>query len=393
MKLIFAALAAGLALAAPAAAQTGSAQDRAHIADIETKLRAPKTAADAPAKTLAARMADGKIPAVSIAFFEGGKVVWTRAYGLADVASGRAATPETLFQAASTSKALAAVASLRLVEQGKLDLDSDVNTRLQGWKVPPSPLTATNKVTLRGLLSHTAGLNVHGFPGYEAGKPVPTTVQVLQGAPPANTAAIVSEFRPGEKWSYSGGGYTVAQLMLEEASGEAYPTLVTRLVLKPADMSQSTLVQPLPEALRPRAASAYNRAGAPVPGRYHTYPEYAAAGLWTTPSDYSRFVMALQDAYAGRSSKMLKATSVKVMATPILNNYGLGVEVHDRGGHTTIEHSGGNEGFQCYFLGFLDGSRQGVVIMTNSDNAYLVIQSLLQAVGETYGWAAPTAKP
>jgi CubicO group peptidase (beta-lactamase class C family) len=391
MKLTFATMAVVLAFAAPAmaqmgAAQQGSAQDQAHIAAIEGKLRLPNAPADAPTKTLAQRMVDAKVPAVSIAFIEDGKIEWTRAYGLADVASGRAATPDTLFQAASTSKALAAVASLRLVEQGKLDLDQDVNARLKGWKVPPSPFTAVDKVTLRRLLSHTAGLNVHGFPGYEAGKPVPTTVQVLEGAPPANTPAVVSDARPGEKWDYSGGGYTVAQLMLEEASGEAYPTLVTRLVLKPAGMTRSTLIQPLPAAMRARAATAYHRDGAPVPGLYHTYPEYAAAGLWTTPSDYGRFIIALQDAYAGRSTKMLKAGSVKLMATPILNDYGLGVEAHDRDGHRTIEHSGGKEGFQCYFLGFLDGSRQGVVIMTNSDNAFLVIQELLQAVGETYGW-------
>lgn len=386
MKLLFAALAASLALSGVAAAQPLSPTDRAHIAAIESKV---KSAAGGEA-SLTARMAALKVPGVSIAFFENGRISWTRAYGVADVASARPVTPETLFQAASMSKALAATAALRLVEQGKLDLDQDVNQRLVAWKVPPSPLTAIDKVTLRGLLSHTAGLSVHGFPGYEAGKPTPSLVQILSGAAPANTPAIVSESRPGEKWSYSGGGYTVAQLLMTETTGEPYPALVKRLVLQPAGMTSSTLDQPLPPPMRAHAASGYYANGSPVTGQFHTYPEYAAAGLWTTPSDYARFAIALQDAYAARSQRLLKAATAKIMMTPVLNAYGLGVDTHLRGGRPTFEHGGSNEGFQCYFLAFLDGSRQGVVIMTNSDAGFRLNQEILQAVVDAYGWGAST---
>lgn len=389
MKHLFAALAALVALAGPALARAETAQDQAHIADIEAKVKLLGSDAVEP---LAQRMAALKVPGVSIAFFEDGKIRWTRTYGVADTTTKAPVTPDTLFQAASMSKAIAAAGALKLVEQGKLSLDADVNTRLKAWKVPDSPFTATDKVTLRGLLSHTAGLNVHGFPGYEAGEPVPTLVQILDGQPPANTPAIRSEARPGEKWSYSGGGYTVAQLMMTEAAGEAYPALLERLVLKPAGMSRSTLVQPLPERMRAQAASGNYASGKPVPGLYHTYPEYAAAGLWTTPSDYARFAMAIQDAYAGRSSRLMSQASARLMATPVMSGYGLGVESHLRGGRPEIEHGGSNEGFQCYFLAFLDGSRQGVVIMTNSDAGYRLNQELLGAVARSYGWGEP-AKP
>jgi CubicO group peptidase (beta-lactamase class C family) len=385
MKLVLAVLATVLMWCGGAAAAPLSAQDRGHIADIEMKLAPARPPESGPAyATITARMAEYNVPAVSIAFIENGRIKWTRAYGLADVAAARPATPDTLFQAASMSKAVAAAGALRLVEAGKLDLDADVNTRLTGWKVPTGSYTETDKVTLRRLLSHTAGLSVHGFPGYSPGRPVPTPLQILEGKPPANTSAIVSEFRPGEKWSYSGGGYTVAQLMMTEAAAEPFPQLLDRLVLKPAGMSGSTFVQPLPDALRARAATAYDAKGVAIPGRYNTYPEYAAAGLWTTPSDYGRFLIALQDAYDGRSNRLMAAASAKTMATPVLDGYGLGVGIMPFHGRIFINHSGGNEGFRCYFFAFLDGSRQGAVIMTNSDKGDALVGQIVRAIITTY---------
>lgn len=386
MKLTATLVAAVLALAGMACAETRSSADLAHIADIETALRVTSPDGVVGVETLAARMAEVKVPGVSIAFIEDGKVKWTRGYGLADVAAGKPVTPDTLFQAASMSKALAAVASLRLVEQGKLDLDQDINARLTGWKLPPSKFTETDKVTLRRLLSHTAGLTVHGFPGYAADQPLPTTVQILNGAAPANTAPIVSDSRPGEKWNYSGGGYTIDQLMVMEATGEPFPETIARLVLKPAGMTRATETQPLPQTRRAQAATGYKLDGQPLPWRFNTYPEYAAAGLWTTPADYGRFMIAVQDAYAGRSDKLLKPASVKAMMTPGLNRWGLGVQTGRHAGRPTFEHSGGNAGFQCYFFGFLDGSRQGAVIMTNSDRGSVIGNAVLAAMSRSYGW-------
>src|ERR1700759_962394 len=159
------------------------------------------------------------------------------------------------------SKALAATAALKLVEQGRLDLDGDVNARLKAWKVPPSPYTAQSKVTLRRLLRHTAGMTVSGFPGYAADAPVPTLVQILNGTPPSNTPAIQSWEAPGGAYAYSGGGFTVAQLLIVEAGGKPYPDLLKALVLDPAGMKRSTLSQPLPPALISGAASGHNRKG------------------------------------------------------------------------------------------------------------------------------------
>lgn len=379
MKSIVLALAAILVLAAPAAAKP-SAADLTAIAAYETHL----TSAN---KTLAVRMAELDVPGVSIAFIEDGKVKWTRTYGVA-TAGGQPVTPTTLFQAASMSKAVASAAALRLVEQGRLGLDEDVNLRLKAWKAPDSPFTAERKVTLRELLSHTAGMTVSGFPGYVAGKPVPDVLQILNGTPPSNTPAIRSFETPGS-YAYSGGGYTVAQLLIIEAGGKPYPALLQDLILRPAGMSHSTFDQPLPPRRLSQAASGHGVRGLVIDGARNTYPEYAAASLWTTPSDYGRFFIALQNAYIGRPHAIISQASAKAMTTPVDANYGLGLQLGRWGGHPYIQHGGGNEGFQCNSFAFLDGSRRGVMVMTNANAGGIVAQDIMRALVAAYGWGEP----
>lgn len=380
MKSIVGVLAAALLLAPPAMAKP-SAADLTVIAAYEAHV-GPATAP----KTLAARMAELNVPGVSIAFIENGKVKWTRSYGVAEAGGKRAVAPTTLFQAGSMSKAVAAAGALRLVEQGRLDLDEDVNTRLKSWKVPASPFTAEKKVTLRRLFSHTAGLTVDGFPGYPAGKPVPTTIQILDGRPPANTPAVRSFEAPGGQYAYSGGGYTVAQLLMVEAGGKPYPELLQDLVLRPAGMRQSTFAQPLPKGLVAHAASGHGARGLVLPGARNTYPEYAAASLWTTPSDYGRFLIALQNAHAGRPGALLRPASAQAMMTPVDANYGLGLMLGQWGGHPFIQHGGSTKGFRCDAFAFLDGARQGVIIMTNGDGGGQLRDDIFRAVNIAYGW-------
>ncbi len=384
MRLLSLLAAAALVLSGPAHAAP-SAADQAAITAIETKLTPATSVSPPPEFSLADRMAALKTPGVSIAFIEDGKVKWTKTYGVLAAGGTKPVTPDTLFQAASMSKAVAAAAALRLVEQGKLDLDSDINGHLKAWHVPDSPYTAEKKVTLRRLLSHTAGLTVSGFPGYVAGKPVPTTVQILDGTAPSNTPPVRSWETPGA-YAYSGGGYVVAQLAIVEAGGKPYPALLDQLVLKPAGMARSTFAQPLPDALTANAASGHERAGGTIPGARNVYPEYTAAGLWTTPSDYGRFFISLQDAWAGRPHALLSPASAKAMMTPVDANYALGLLIGRQGGHPFIQHSGGNEGFQCNAIAFLDGHRQGLVVMTNGNGGGILALEITRAAAKAYGW-------
>lgn len=178
------------AVAAAAAPPTLSAADRAAIEALEQRVAFLPGRPPGPPASLAQRMAEARVPGVSIAFIEEGRVKWARAYGEAAAGQRRAVTPGTRFQAASLSKAVAAAGALRMVDRGGLSLDEDVDLRLRGWRIPAGSHGGAAKVTLRRLLSHTAGLNVSGYPGYAAGAAVPTIVQSLAGAAPANTAAV-----------------------------------------------------------------------------------------------------------------------------------------------------------------------------------------------------------
>jgi CubicO group peptidase (beta-lactamase class C family) len=295
-----------------------------------------------------------KVPGASVAVVSNGKVEWARGYGVA-AEGGPAVTVDTLFQAASISKPVAAMAAMRLVEKGKLALDEDVNLKLRSWKVPGS-----ETVTLRRLLSHTAGLTVHGFRGYAPGEPVPTLRQILDGASPANSGAIRVDIPPGSKHRYSGGGYTVLQQLIEDVTGKPFPEAARELVLAPLGMKNSTYEQPLPARLRGRAALA---------GRCHTHPEMAAAGLWTTPSDLARVILEMQ-----RPGRVLKPATVKLMLTPVMGDYGLGFGLRNG----SFGHGGANVGFRCMLTGRRDG--RGAVIMTNGDSGGAVAREFLKSI-------------
>lgn len=335
--------------------------------------------------SLADLMRDQKIPGFSIVVVDGGRIAWAKAYGLADVASGRAATVDTLFQAASISKPVAATAVLDLVEEGRLTLDSDVNATLNSWTVPANDLTRASPVTLRQLLTHTAGLTVHGFEGYAAGDALPTVPQILNGDAPANNAAVVVDRAPGTGWRYSGGGFTVAQLMMTDATGEDFPTIMRDRVLGPAGMDHSSYDQPLPLQRRAEAATAYDAEGRPVAGLYHSYPEMAAAGLWTTPTDLARWSIAISDAWAGRSDVILDQATARAMLTPGRGNWGLGLEVAGEGPSLKFSHGGGNAGFRATVIAFPERG-QGLALMINSDNGDAVVDAIIRAVAAEYGW-------
>lgn len=331
---------------------------------------------------LAERMRDMRVPAVSVAFIEAGRVKWARAYGVTVAGSGRRVSADTPFQAGSLSKAVAAAGALRLVDRGRLSLDEDVNRRLRAWRVPADPALSAEAVTLRRLLSHTAGLTVSAYPGYRAGEAAPTLVQSLLGAKPAATAPVRLFAPPGTATAYSGGGYSVAQLLMTEAERLEFPLLMQRSVLRPTGMARSGFNPPK----RPGAAArGHDSEGIPIPGGGNFYPELAAAGLWTTPSDYGRFLIALQDSWAGRPGALLKPRTARAMTTPVLSGYGLGVIVMERGGRPIITHGGANEGFESRFVAFLDGSRQGLVIMTNGDNGGFLAAAIQRTLFEAYG--------
>lgn len=375
-----------------------SASLTARIERVERGLRPEEPSHGRPAvtATLDERMAFHGVPGVGIAVIDGGELAWARGYGVRDAEAGGAVTVETLFQAASISKPVTAVAVLRLVQAGQLELDRDVNEYLRSWKLPAvGGGTWQPCVTLRQLLSHTGGVTVHGFYGYRPDRPIPTLRQVLDGVPPANSAPIRVDTVPGLTFRYSGDGYTIVQQLVMGVTGSPFPELMRELVLDPLGMRASTFAQPLPEDRRAEAASAHRNGAALVPGGWHVYPEMAAAGLWTTPRELALFALALQRALECDDASFLRPALVRQMLSPQIGEgldaaFGLGFELHGsadaREDTREFAHTGGNEGFHCKLTAFCAGGK-GAVVMTNGDGGYALRAEIERAVAAEYGWA------
>jgi len=319
------------------------------------------------------------IPSVSLALIDDGGIAFARAYG-------RRATPGTLYQAASLSKFVAAVGAMRLVDGGKLKLDENVNDRLISWRVPSNAFDATHKVTSRGLLSMTGGIGVPGFLGYEVSKPLPTLTEVLDGTPPANSDPVNVIAVPGSAYHYSGGGYEITEALMQDVTGGHFAKLMQRLVLGPAGMSNSSFEQPPAPTLAAKAASGHFSDGAELPGRWHIYPEHAAAGLWSTATDLAKLLVQIGRAWRGESHIFLAPDTVREMLKRQNGGpYGLGAAVAGDGAALALMKRGQNVGYQGYLILF-PAAGQGMVVLTNSDNGSKLADAMIARAAKVYGW-------
>lgn len=337
------------------------------------------------------------VPGVSIAFLDHGRIE-EHCYGVRRAGAADPVKPSTRFQACSISKPIAVLAMLKLVDDGRLDLDADINESLRSWQVPPSG-SWQPRITLRQLASHTAGLTTSGFPGYRRDADLPTTLEVLTGTAPANTEGVRPDLVPGLQFRYCGGGTLVLQLLLEEVTGRPFAELMAESVLGPLGMTDSGYDQPLPVSLHDQAAHGHGRAGAEVPGGWHVYPEQATAGLWTTPGDLIRYAMGVQAAAAGAEGSQLGRELAGEMLRPQtpplaaamriggLNTLGLGLFLRSVDGRsTTFGHSGGNEGFRCHLLAHRHAGTAAAV-MTNGDGGVPLVLEIFNAIAEQFQWS------
>jgi len=337
--------------------------------------------------TLAERMEYYNVPGVSIAVINDFEVEWVKGYGASEAGGNKPVTPDTLFQAASIGKPVVAVAALHYVEAELLDLGENVNERLISWHVTENEFTAQEKVTLRRLLSHSAGVTVSGFGGYAQGEEIPILQQILDGEPPANSPPIRVDIVPGTQHRYSGGGYMIVQQLLMDVTGKPFPEIMQETVLRPSGMISSTFEYPLPKEREDAAATGHRANGQPLKGKWHTYPEMGAgASLWTTPSDLARFAIEIMLSYAEQSSEVLSQDMANQMLAPQIDDRGLGPVMGDDGGDLLyFMHPGGNEGFRCVLVAYPKRG-QGVVIMTNGDSGEALWREILNSVSVAYGW-------
>jgi CubicO group peptidase (beta-lactamase class C family) len=376
----------GLALNSPASSVADDAVER-RIERVVNGLL-PETSLQnqfGPKASLHDRMARFHTPGVSIAVVNNNQIEWARGFGVKEWGKSAPVTERTLFEAGSISKPIFALAVMRLAQEGRLDLDRDVNKYLKSWKVPANGAWQP-QITLRQILTHSAGLTVHGFPGYLRSEKIPTVVQVLNGDTPANTDPVRVNMLPGAHVRYSGGGTTVGQLLVTDLLGKPFPQIMTEILFARVGMKQSTYEQPLPKALHKEAATAHPSKYQAIDGKWHVYPEMAAAGLWTTPSDLARAGIELQLALKGETNRFLSPIQAERMVTPRTNDSAaLGFWITGKGTTQRFAHGGWDEGFVAQMTMYRDQGK-GAVVMINSNEGSPLLGEIERAIAREYDW-------
>ena len=337
--------------------------------------------------TLEELMYELGVPGLSIAVIRDFEVHWAKGYGTADIETGAPVDVETVFQAASISKPVAAMAVLKAVQDGLFSLDDDINDVLRSWSLPGDGFTRMQPVTPRTLTSHTSGLgDGFGFPGYDPADPLPTTVQILNGEEPSNVGRVFMERPPLTAMKYSGGGVTVMQLALSDAVGHPFARIMEDFVLGPIGMVNSTYTQPLSPSRDRNAARAHGTSGEAMGAKWHVYPEQAAAGLWTTPTDLARFAIEVQKSARGESNRVLSRTTVQEMLSPVgVGSYAAGFSITKDGEGWYFGHGGSNWGFRALLTAH-KVKGYGVVVMTNGSRGGVITNEIRERVEQAYAW-------
>ena len=329
------------------------------------------------------RMALHKVPAFSVAVIHGGKLDWSASWGRLK-GDGAQAACDSLFQTGSLSKPATVLAALRMQREGVIDLDENIETYLTSWHVPSGRQTSDNPVTLRNLFAHTAGITPGGYEGYEQGQPIPTDQQTVQAETPGNGRKVEVLDAPGTSLRYSGGGYTVAEIALQDRLQQPFERIMREWLIRPAGMKQADFTQPLPASSHAHTAVGHLADGSAVPGGWHNHPEQAAAGLWATASDMALLLIEVRKGWLGQSKVFTQASIRELLAKPF-DGHAYGFRLIGEGEQLFITHYGGTVGYRAGMTLNLH-TGDGAVYLSNSDNGADLGIEFLGAVSNTYHW-------
>jgi len=328
-------------------------------------------------------------PGVGVAVIEEGELAWAAGYGHIEDGKTACVDADTMFSGASISKPVAAVLALQLVERGVFDLDVDVNRYLKSWQVPDSEFTRVTPVTLRWLLCHKAGTTIHGFGRFAPDKPLPRALDILRGKVSfmnGETNGVRADKVPGGTTRYSGGGTTIVEQMLEDATGKRFHELARQNVFEPLNMTHSTFEMPLPARYHATTAVGHEE-GKALPEKFACVPSIAAGAIYCTPSDFARFMIACRDAYLGRRNAILGHALAEQMMTiqGEHGEFGLGWEILGTGSNRRFGHGGSNDGYQCESTCYLKDGK-GAVVMTNADSGLIFYWEVFNAIADLHKW-------
>ena len=363
----------------------GRAQVQSPRVSFESLLR-PTVHSGSERWELTQRMLHYGVPGVAVAILRDGRAVSLKGYGSRLAGHDFPVGPDTLFSVGSVSKVATAALCLKLVALGKLDLDQNVDRWLRRWRLPQGREGDTSDITLRMLLSHTAGLNVHGFKDVEPSAPLPSLLQTLNGAPPALNKPLERIDLAGRRSRYSGGGYMVAQAVIEDSMGQTLDALARRYVFAPLGMSRSRF-DAAPSVTTADIAHAHDGAGKPValPRGWQSFPELAPSGLWTSAHDLARLVEGLCASYRKSGGFLPQSLAIDMMTVVFPGTFGLGPRLAGEGGARIFHHAGANDSYKAYIEGNLD-SGDGLVIVTNGANGDVLGDEIRNAVSDSLQW-------
>jgi len=335
--------------------------------------------------SLAERMDHYGVPGVAIAIIQDGDLVYAEGFGVLQAGGDEAVNAHTVFSAGSVSKIATSALTLRLHELEQLDINAPVSTQLVSWQLPESEFD-NERVTLRTILSHTAGFNVHGFPDFQPGAAQPNVYDTLNGSAPALTEALTLTFEPGSTYRYSGGGFTLAQLIIADQTDTTFEAAAETHLFAPLGMSRSSFANPLPED-HGNIARAHDRQGEPtaLPRGYESMPEMAASGLWTSSHDLGLLVAGLINDYRGEGDYLGRETAIDMMSRVARSQHGLGPRIEHAGNQYFFHHAGANNSYQSWMEGHLV-TGDGLVVLTNGANGNALHMEIRNAVADAMGW-------
>ena len=340
-----------------------------------------------PRWTIEERMAHYKIPGMSLAIIENGAVVFAKGYGTKAANEAALVDTKTVFNVASLSKVGTAATILSLVAKDTLTLNVPVNKYLKTWQIADTSYTKDYPVTLRGIMAHTAGLTVHGFPDINPGERLPTLLNTLNGTAPAQTDAVINDYMPGTRWRYSGGGTTVLELLIEDVSGSTFTAAAKSGVFDKLGMKRTTFQSPLPKSFG-NIAKAHDEKGqvTALPRGWQTFPQSAAAGLWSTPTDFATLMISFMDSYQGEKGAFLPQYLAQDMMTEVgISPFGLGPLLDGSGVKRRFSHGGANGSYKAWMEGHLE-TKSGIVIFTNVVAGYELLVEIRHAIADAFSW-------
>lgn len=338
-------------------------------------------------QTINARLDSYSVPGAAIAIIRNNKIVYVEGYGNRIEGKRTPINGQTVFSVGSVSKMINAALVIRLAAEGKLDLDADVNRYLKSWKVPENRYTRKTKVTLRHILSHSAGFSQHGFPDFQPGEQLPSALQTLNGLHPAKHGPVRLMFSPGTEMDYSGGGITVSQLVVEEVTQMSYQEAAKHYVFIPLKMHRSTFQNPLAPS-HGNIAHAHDDDGEPtaLPRGWESMPEVAASGLWTSAEDLARFVIALNKSAQGNNDFLPQSLAQDMMSRENNSWYGLGPRINGQGVTKVFHHGGANNSYRAWIEGHLT-TGDGIISLTNGTNGHFVNMEIRKSAEEAFNWS------